>query len=63
MEVGVFLTADGAPSNTKSTLQIRNMNSTPIPVHALGTDIAPKWLLSSTSSNVEQHFAHGVMTL
>ena len=63
MEVGVFLTADGAPSNTKSTLQIRKMNSTPIPVHAPGTDIAPKWLLSSTNSNVEQHFAHGIMTL
>ena len=42
MEVGVFLTVDGAPSNTKSTLQIREMNLTPISIQALGIDIVLK---------------------
>ena len=38
----MFLMVDGAPSNTKFTLQIREMNLTPTPIHALGTDIALK---------------------
>lgn len=63
MEVGVFLTADGAPSNTKSTLQIREMNLTPISIHALGTDIVLKMAFVIYKFKVEQHFAHGFMTL